>query len=70
MAIECINPGDLPTPQTYTQVVVATRNKLVFVSGQEPEDINGNLVGRGDLATQRCSIRIRNTECPRRKKPR
>jgi enamine deaminase RidA (YjgF/YER057c/UK114 family) len=25
---------------------------LVFVSGQEPEDIQGNLVGRGDLAVQ------------------
>jgi enamine deaminase RidA (YjgF/YER057c/UK114 family) len=52
MALECINPDDLPTPQTYTQVVVATGSKLVFVSGQEPEDIHGNLVGRGDLAVQ------------------
>jgi hypothetical protein len=24
MALECINPGDRPTAQTYTQVVVAT----------------------------------------------
>ena len=52
MALECINPDDLPTPQTYTQVVVATGSKLVFVSGQEPEDIHGNLVGHGDLAGQ------------------
>jgi enamine deaminase RidA (YjgF/YER057c/UK114 family) len=52
MALECINPDDLPTPQTYTQVVVATGSTLVFVSGQEPEDIHGNLVGRGDLAVQ------------------
>jgi enamine deaminase RidA (YjgF/YER057c/UK114 family) len=52
MPLECINPDDLPTPQTYTQVVVATGSKLVFVSGQEPEDIHGNLVGRGDLAVQ------------------
>ena len=52
MTLECINPKDLPTPQTYTQVVVATGSKLVFVSGQEPEDINGNLVGHGDLAAQ------------------
>jgi len=48
----CINPKDLPTPQTYTQVVVATGSKMVFVSGQEPEDIHGKLVGPGDLATQ------------------
>jgi enamine deaminase RidA (YjgF/YER057c/UK114 family) len=52
MTIECINPKDLPTPQTYSQVVVATGNKMVFISGQEPEDIHGNLVGPGDLATQ------------------
>jgi len=52
MTLECINPDDLPTPATYTQVVVATGSKLVFVSGQEPEDIHGKLVGRGDLAAQ------------------
>jgi enamine deaminase RidA (YjgF/YER057c/UK114 family) len=52
MALECINPKDLPIPETYTQVVVATGSKLVFLSGQEPADIHGELVGRGDLATQ------------------
>ena len=46
MTLECINPKDLPIPQTYTQVVVATGSKMVFVSGQEPEDINGKLVGK------------------------
>lgn len=52
MTLECINPADLPTPETYTQVVVATGSKLIFISGQEPEDVHGNLVGRGDLAAQ------------------
>jgi enamine deaminase RidA (YjgF/YER057c/UK114 family) len=52
MTLELINPKDLPTPQTYTQVVVATGSKLVFLAGQEPEDIDGQLVGRGDLAAQ------------------
>jgi enamine deaminase RidA (YjgF/YER057c/UK114 family) len=52
MALECINPADLPIPETYTQVVVATGSKLVFISGQEPEDIHGKLVGRGELAVQ------------------
>lgn len=52
MTLEYINPNDLPTPETYTQVVVATGSKLVFIAGQEPEDIHGALVGRGDLATQ------------------
>ena len=52
MTLECINPEDLPTPLTYTQVVVATGSRLVFVAGQEPEDEHGNLVGPGDLAVQ------------------
>src|SRR5262245_32544488 len=52
MTLAYINPGDLPPQQSYTQVVAATGSTLVFVSGQEPEDINGNLVGPGDLATQ------------------
>ena len=52
MTLQCINPKDLPVPQTYSQVVVATGSKLVFISGQEPEDIHGKLVGRGDLAAQ------------------
>lgn len=52
MTLECINPKDLPTPEMYTQVVVATGSKLVFVSGQQPEDIHGKLVGDGDFAAQ------------------
>jgi enamine deaminase RidA (YjgF/YER057c/UK114 family) len=41
-----------PLRNTYTQVVVATGTKLIFVSGQEPEDVHGKLVGHGDLAVQ------------------
>jgi enamine deaminase RidA (YjgF/YER057c/UK114 family) len=52
MALELINPDDLPTPPTYTHVVIATGTRLVFVAGQEPEDEHGNLVGPGDLAVQ------------------
>jgi enamine deaminase RidA (YjgF/YER057c/UK114 family) len=52
MTLECINPADLPTPDTYTQAVIAKGTKLVFLSGQEPEDIHGKLVGEGDFAAQ------------------
>ncbi|TGQ11948.1 MULTISPECIES: RidA family protein [unclassified Mesorhizobium] len=52
MSLELINPADLPVPEMYTQVVVATGTKLVFISGQQPEDINGKLVGHGDFAAQ------------------
>lgn len=52
MTIELINPDGLPTPATYTHVVVAAGSKTVYIAGQEPEDAQGNLVGPGDLATQ------------------
>lgn len=52
MTLEGINPKDLPTPLSYTHVIVATGSTLVFVAGQEPEDEQGNLVGPGDLAAQ------------------
>ncbi len=43
---------DLPSPPTYSHVVVATGSRVVFIAGQEPEDEAGNLVGPGDLAAQ------------------
>jgi enamine deaminase RidA (YjgF/YER057c/UK114 family) len=52
MTLECINPDDLPRPEMYTQVVVAKGTRLVFVSGQEPEDVHGRLVGYGDFGVQ------------------
>jgi enamine deaminase RidA (YjgF/YER057c/UK114 family) len=52
MALQLINPDGLPTPPTYTHVIVAAGSKVVFIAGQEPEDAQGNLVGPGDLAAQ------------------
>jgi enamine deaminase RidA (YjgF/YER057c/UK114 family) len=52
MSLERINPADLPTPQTYTQVIVATGSKLIFVAGQVAEDAQGNLGGAGDVEVQ------------------
>jgi len=52
MTLQCINPDNLPIPEMYTQVIVATGSKLVFVSGQQPEDLHGKLVGHGDFAAQ------------------
>jgi enamine deaminase RidA (YjgF/YER057c/UK114 family) len=52
LTLELINPEDLPRPETYTQVVIARGTRLVFVSGQEPEDVDGILVGLGDLQVQ------------------
>ena len=52
MPLEFINPDDLPTPESYTQVVAATGRRLVFVAGQVADDARGELVARGDLAGQ------------------
>jgi enamine deaminase RidA (YjgF/YER057c/UK114 family) len=52
MALELVNPEDLPTPESYTHVIVATGSRLVFVAGQVAEDADGNLVAHGDLAGQ------------------
>jgi enamine deaminase RidA (YjgF/YER057c/UK114 family) len=52
MTLELINPAGLPTPTTYTHVVIATGSRLVFIAGQEPEDEHGKLIGLGDLAHQ------------------
>ena len=52
MTLEFRNPEDLPTPESYTQVVVATGSRLVFVAGQVADDPDGDLVAPGDLAAQ------------------
>lgn len=52
MTLELINPEELPTPASYTQVIVATGSRLVFVAGQVADDAQGDLVAPGDLAAQ------------------
>nr|WP_246400483.1 RidA family protein [Jiangella mangrovi] len=42
----------MPVPPRYSQVVVATGSRQVFVAGQLPIDDGGSLVGAGDLAAQ------------------
>jgi enamine deaminase RidA (YjgF/YER057c/UK114 family) len=52
VSLELINPDGLPAPAAYTQVIVATGHRLVFVAGQVAVDAEGNVVGPGDLAAQ------------------
>jgi enamine deaminase RidA (YjgF/YER057c/UK114 family) len=52
MTLELINPEQLPTPASYTQVIVATGSRLVFVAGQVADDAQGDLVAPGNLAAQ------------------
>ncbi|TCO52928.1 GNAT family N-acetyltransferase [Actinocrispum wychmicini] len=52
MALEIIQPDDLDTPKTYSHVIAATGNRLVFVAGQMSDDLDGTLIHPGDLAAQ------------------
>ncbi len=52
MTLEHLTPRNLFKPAVFTQVVVATGKRIVFVSGQVSMDVDGNLVAEGDLAGQ------------------
>jgi len=46
-------PEGVPAPKgPYSQAVTVSNRRLMFISGQVPEDESGNLVGPGDLETQ------------------
>lgn len=52
MGVQRLTPEGLFKPAAYTQVVVATGRRMVFVSGQVSMDADGKLVAPADLAGQ------------------
>src|SRR5256885_2949770 len=52
MGLQRRAPTGLFKPTAYSQVVVATGRRLVFVSGQVSMDADGKLVAPGDFAGQ------------------
>src|SRR2546421_8571454 len=52
MGVQRLRPEGLFKPTAYSQVVVATGRRLVFVSGQVSMDADGTLVAPGDFAGQ------------------
>ena len=52
MTVRFLNPPTLSKPPGYTHVVEVTSGKMIFLSGQVALDVDGNLVGKGDLAAQ------------------
>ena len=50
--LEHLSPEGLPHTPTYSQVVVASGTRTIYVSGQVPVDGTGALVGAGDLGAQ------------------
>ena len=47
-----LSPDTLPRPFGYSHVVDAPAGRIVYVSGQVPLDVGGELVGAGDFAAQ------------------
>lgn len=47
MPIEVLNPDDLPKPEVYRQMSVATGSRTVFVSGQVARNADGEPVRQG-----------------------
>lgn len=63
MAKEYINPNDLfsSLPHGFSQIVVASGKKLVFISGQTAWDEQKNIVGR-DSVLEQAKQAFRNLE--------
>ena len=52
MAIERINPAEIHPPGGYTHVVRTSGARTAYISGQVALDLEGNVVGPGDLEAQ------------------
>ena len=52
MALRHLTPKGLFKPANWTQVVIATGRRVIFVAGQVAVDADGKLVAPGDLAGQ------------------
>lgn len=47
-----LNPETIARPSGYTHVVETTAKRSVYISGQVALDLQGNVVGAGDMAAQ------------------
>ena len=52
MPFELLNPAGLEKAVGYSHVARILSGKIVYVAGQAPLDINGSVVGKGDIAAQ------------------
>ena len=47
-----LNPDGVNKPKTYSQVVKVNGGTMIFTSGIVADDVNGNIIGKGDLKAQ------------------
>lgn len=50
--LDFLNPDGLFKPATFTQVVIAKGERVVFISGQTARDANSKVVGPGNVSAQ------------------
>lgn len=50
--VQRINPSTLSAPHGYTHVITVDGGRTVYIAGQVPLDLHGQLVGAGDFAKQ------------------
>jgi enamine deaminase RidA (YjgF/YER057c/UK114 family) len=51
-AVRYLNPPGLSKSPRYSHVAEVNRGRLILVSGQVAQDVNGNPVGAGDMKAQ------------------
>jgi enamine deaminase RidA (YjgF/YER057c/UK114 family) len=52
MTVEKLNPRTLATPEGFAHVGIGTGSRVVFLAGQVSQNVEGEIVGTGDLAAQ------------------
>jgi reactive intermediate/imine deaminase len=51
-SVRFINPETMPRSRGYSQMAEVRGGRTVYISGQVPLDVDGQLVGEGDFAAQ------------------
>ncbi|GIK66691.1 MAG: enamine deaminase RidA [Chloroflexota bacterium] len=54
--VRLFNPATIHKPTGYTHVAEVNSGRMVFISGQVALDVNGNIVGVGDLRAQAVQV--------------
>ncbi len=54
--VRLFNPATIHKPTGYTHIAEVNSGRLVFISGQVAFDVNGNMVGVGDIRAQAVQV--------------
>lgn len=54
--VRFINPPTISKPVGYSHIAEVSGGKTIYISGQVPLDVEGNLIGPGDLRAQAMQV--------------